>query len=51
MVDYDYIKNPYRLIAVDLRRQSENGDSIYQIEFVEQLKYIDCVNVYITQSM
>ena len=30
-MDYEYIKNHYRLVAVDLK-------SIQQIEFVEQLK-------------
>ena len=35
LLDYDYIKNHYRLIAVDLSRQKELDDSkpIQQIEF------------------
>ena len=40
-MDYEYIKNHYRLVAVDLRRQKEldaDPKSIQQIEFVEQLK-------------
>ena len=39
--DYDYIKNHYRLIAVDLSRQKEldaDPKAIEQIEFVRQLK-------------
>ena len=39
-MDYEYIKNHYRLIAVDLRRQKELNDdpnAIQQIEFVGQL--------------
>ena len=43
-MDYDYIKNHYRLIAVDLSRQKElNPDpkSIQQIEFFGQLKNPD----------
>ena len=37
MLDYDYIKNHYRLIAVDLSRQKEldaDPKAIQQIEFV-----------------
>ena len=44
MLDYDYIKNYYRLIAVDLSRQKEfdaNPKVIQQIEFVGQLKNKD----------
>ena len=40
-LDYDYIKNHYRLIAVDLSRQKEldaDPKAIHQIEFFEQLK-------------
>ena len=41
LLDYNYIKNHYRLIAVHLNRQ-KNLDvypkSIQQIEFVRQLK-------------
>ena len=41
LLDYDYIKNRYRLIAVDLSRQNEldtNPKTIQRIEFVGQLK-------------
>ena len=44
MLDYDYIKNHYRLIAIDLRRQKEldaDPKAIQQIEFVGQLKELD----------
>ena len=39
LLDYDYIKNHYRLIAVDLSRQKEldaDPKAIQQIEFVGQ---------------
>ena len=42
-MDYEYVKNYYRLIAVDLSRQKEvdaNLKAIQQIEF-EQLKNAD----------
>ena len=42
--DYDYIKNHYRLIAVDLSRQKEldtDPKTNHQIEFVRQLKKLD----------
>ena len=41
LLDYDYIKNHYRLIAVDLSRQKEldaGPKGIQHIEFVGQLK-------------
>ena len=41
LLDYDYIKNHYRLIAVDLSRQKEldaDPKAIQQIKFVGQLK-------------
>ena len=41
LLDYDYIKNYYRLIAVDLSRPKEldaDPKAIQQIEFVRQLK-------------
>ena len=44
MLDNDYIKNYYRLIAVDLSRKKEldaDPKAIQQIEFVGQLKKID----------
>ena len=43
-MDYDYIKNHYRLIAVDVRRQKEldaDPKTIQQIEFFGQLKNAD----------
>ena len=43
LLNYDRIKNPYRLIAVDLSRKEElhaNPRSIQQIKFVGQLKRI-----------
>ena len=53
-MDYDYIKNHYRLIAVDLSRQKEldaGPKVIQQIEFVGQLKNNDGENADGTQSM
>ena len=44
MLDYDYIKNHYKLIAVALSRQKEldaDPKVIQQIEFVGQLKEVD----------
>ena len=44
MLDYDYIKNHYRLVAVDLSRQKEldpDPEAIQQIKFVGQLKNSD----------
>ena len=44
LLDYEYIKKHYRLIANDLSRQKElNTDpkEIQQIEFVGQLKKLD----------
>ena len=41
LLDYDYIKNHYRLIAVDLNKQKEldtDPKAIQQIEFVGKLK-------------
>ena len=46
-LDDDYIKNHYRLIAVDLSRQKElevDPKAIQQIEFVGQLKDLDNTN-------
>ena len=43
-LDYDYIKNHYRIITVDMSRQKELDDdskAMQQIEFVEQLKKLD----------
>ena len=44
LLDYGYIKNYYRLIAIDLSRQKEliaDPKAIQQIEFVGQLKIVD----------
>ena len=52
--DYEYIKNRYKLIAVDLSRPKEldaDPKAIQQIEFVGQLKNTDGVNADGTQSM
>ena len=52
-LDYEYIKNHYRLIAVDLSRQKEldsGPKSIQETEFVEQLKNVDGVNADGVQS-
>ena len=49
-----YIKNHYRLTAVDLSRQKEldaDPNAIQQIEFVEQLKNKDGINADGKQSM
>ena len=54
LLDYDYIKNYYRLKAVDLNKQKEldaDPKAIQQIEFVEQLKNVDGVNADGTQNM
>ena len=44
LLDYDYIKNHYRLIAGDLSRQKEldaDSKAIQEIEFVGQLRKLD----------
>ena len=44
LLDYDYIKNYYRLVAVDLSRQKElhaDPKTIQQIQFVGQLHKLD----------
>ena len=54
LLDYDYIKNHYRLIKVDLSRQNElDADlkAIQKTEFPEQLKNVDGINAAGTQSM
>ena len=54
LLDYDYIKNCYRLKVVDLNKQKEldaDPKAIQQIEFVEQLKNVDGVNADGTQNM
>ena len=47
LLEYDYIKNHYRLIAVDFSRQKEldaDPKAIQQIQFVVQLKKLDANN-------
>ena len=54
LLDYEYIKSHYRIIAVDLSRQKEldaDPKAIQQIEFVGQLKNSDGQNGDGTQSM
>ena len=44
ILDYEYIKNLYRVIAIDLNRQKEldaDPKAIQQIKFVRQLKRLD----------
>ena len=44
MLHYDYIKNHYKLTAIDLIRQKQldsDPKAIQQIEFVRQLKNLD----------
>ena len=53
-MDYDYIKNHDRLIAVDVSRQKEldaDPKTIQQIEFFGQLKNDDGVNADGTESI
>ena len=41
MLDYDYVRDHYRLIAIELSKQKELDDdlkAIQQIEFIRQLK-------------
>ena len=47
LLDYDYIKNNYKLIAVDLSRQKEldaDPKAIQQIEFIGQWKRLNVNN-------
>ena len=53
-MDFNYIKNHYRLIAVDLSRQKKldfDPKAIQQMKFVKQLKNVDSINADGTQSM
>ena len=48
LLDYDYFKNHYRLIAIDLSKQQvlqENEDLIQQINFIGKLE--EAANVFI----
>ena len=48
MLDYEYIKNHYRLIAVDLSRKKELGINpkvTQEIEFVGQIKNVNGVHI------
>ena len=54
MLDYEYIKNYHRLIAVDLSKQKAldaDPKAIQQKEFGEQLKYNDDENADSTKSV
>ena len=54
LLDYDYIKNHYRLIAIDLIRQKEldvDPKATQQTKFVGQLKNADDINAHGTQPM
>ena len=54
MLDYEYIKNHYRLIAVDLSSQKElhaDPKAIQEIKFAGQLKNENSINYDGTQSM
>ena len=55
LLDYNYIKNHYRSITVDLSRQKEleaDSKAIQQVEFVRQLKKnVDCINAAGTQNL
>ena len=53
-MDYEYIKNHYRPVAVDFSRQNEldvDLKAIQQIEFILQLKIDDGENVDGAQSV
>ena len=54
MLDYEYIKNHYKLIAVNSSRKKEldaDPKVVQQIKFVALLKNIDGVNTDGTQPM
>ena len=38
LLDYDYFKKHYKLIAIDLSKQQENEDLIQQINFIGRLE-------------
>ena len=54
LLDYDYIKNHYRLIAFDLSRQKEldtDSKATQQVELIGQLKKEDGINADAAKSM
>ena len=55
LLDYNYIKNHYRSITVDLSRQKEleaDSKAIQQVQFVRQLKKnVDGINAAGTQNL
>ena len=54
LLDFDYIKNYYKLIVVDMRKQKEldaDHKAIQQREFVEQLKNVDGINTDLAESV
>ena len=53
-MDYEYIKNFYRLVAADLSRKTEldtDQKAIQRIEFIGQLQNEDGINTDRRQSM
>ena len=53
LLDYDYFKNYYKLIAIDLRKQQllqENEDLIQQINFIGKLEEAACVFIIIEKK-
>ena len=53
MLDYDYFKNYYKLIAIDLSKQQilqENEDLIQQINFVGRLEQASNVFIIIEKK-
>ena len=51
LLDYDCIKNQYKLIAIDLNRQKEfdvHPKAIQQIEFDRQFKNLDAEDATVT---
>ena len=54
MLDYEYIKNNFKLVGVDLcseRQLDADLKAIQQIEFIEELKNNNDENSDVTQSM
>ena len=53
MLDYDYFKNYYKLIAIDLSKQQvlqENEDLIQQINFIGRLEQASNVFIIIKKK-